>query len=121
MYEHDANEDFGNDKSFTEMIVVSNKGPVYMIWHTIYVNLCLITPYIYASYGIFGSPEYSADDPSFVFEVIAEIFFLLNIIFTFFVDYEVDGQIMPERDLSKIAQNYLRGNFFLEALPLIPF
>lgn len=45
----------------------------------------------------------------------------MNLIFKFFVEFEVDGQVVPVRDLSLIAQNYLKGNFIFDFIPLIPF
>ena len=49
-----------------------------------------------------------------------ELYFLFNIVFTFFVEYDVDGQILPERNLPNIARNYLRNGFLIEVLPTLP-
>ena len=49
-----------------------------------------------------------------------ESYFLLTIVFTFFVEYEVVGQLVPVRDLKKIAENYMKGHFLLDLIPVIP-
>lgn len=52
--------------------------------------------------------------------LVIESFFLFDVIFTFFVEFEVDGQIQPVRDLKSIAVNYLKGQLIFDVLPLLP-
>ena len=80
--------------------------------------LTLISPYVYAWYTVFESPEIG----SVMFDAMItfELYFLFNIVFTFFVEYDVDGQILPERNLPNIARNYLRNGFLIEVLPTLP-
>lgn len=49
-----------------------------------------------------------------------ESYFLFNILFSFFVEFDVDGQIQPVRDLKLIAENYIKGQFIFELIPLLP-
>lgn len=71
------------------MFIVNKNGSLYLIERTLYVNLCLISPYIYAWFAVFGSPE--PDDIRHKVMIAMESFFLFNIIFSFFVELEVDG------------------------------
>ena len=45
--------------------------------------------------------------------------FILNICVKFITDYGVEGSKMPERDISKIARNYVNGDFTLDLIPII--
>ena len=101
------------------MIIVSKKGPVFVVEHMIYVIACLISPYMYAWFAVFGAAEEGST--VFYFAIGIELFFLLNIIFSFFVEFEVEGKVLPVRDLGKIAENYLKGHFMFDFLPVIPF
>jgi len=42
-------------------------------------------------------------------------------IINFFTDFTVEGEKVPTRNFNKIARNYLRGYFFLDAIALLPF
>lgn len=75
--------------SWQRFIVVNRKGPIFLVEHTIYVFLTLISPYIYAWYTVFGTPP--SDEIWFKAMFVFEVFFLFNIIFTFFVEYNVEG------------------------------
>lgn len=74
-----------------EMIIVDRKRPIFLIEHSIYVILSQITPYIYAWFTVFDPP--SPSHIMFQAMVSFEVFFFINIIFTFFVEYDVDDQI----------------------------
>ena len=97
---------------------MNRKRPIFLIEHLVYVVLSLVSPYIYAWFTVFGTPE--RDTVWFKAMIFFEGFFSLNIIFTFFVEYDVDDQIEPVRDLLKIAKNYLKGQFIIEIIPLLP-
>lgn len=60
-----------------------------MIERFIYVSLCMVSPYIYAWFAVFGSPE----EGSVMYRamIVMESFFLFNIVFNFFVELDVDG------------------------------
>lgn len=101
----DENSSRADNKSWTEMIIVSKKNPIFAIEHFLYVICCLVSPYIYGLFVVFGAPE--TDSASYIVMICLESYFFLNIIFTFFVEFEIEGQVMPVRDLQRIAQNYL--------------
>ena len=119
-----SSESFRNEvaavsgRSLMQMIIVDKKRPIYMIEHFIYVTLSLISPYVYAWFAVFGTPE----PQSFMYTLmfVFESFFLFNIIFTFFVELNVDGQIQPVREITTIAKEYLKNDFLLDLLPVLP-
>ena len=67
-----------------DRIIVSRKGFVFVKVQFLYVLMSLITPYIYAWYLVFGH-SFSWID------FFLEGFFLFNLIFQFFVEFEVEG------------------------------
>jgi hypothetical protein len=52
----------------------------------------------------------------YVFETI----FSVHIILQFFKEFQPDYQIQPERDLYKISLNYLKGDFALDFVTILP-
>ena len=50
-----------------------------------------------------------------------EFIFLLNMGSKFLCEFVKDGSQTPTRDLKKIAERYLRSDFALDFIPLIPF
>ena len=53
-------------------------------------------------------------------EIFFEVHFTLSVIFNFFIEYEDDTSLMPIRDINKIAERYIKGDFLIEALPCLP-
>ena len=45
----------------------------------------------------------------------------LDILINFFVSYKIAGEVNKERDISKIAHRYLKGQFTLDFIMIIPF
>ena len=73
------------------MLVVSKKGYAFAIHNFIYVMCCFTSQYLYATYVCFGEPV--SMSASYWVMISFESFFFLNIIFTFFVEYEVEGKL----------------------------
>ena len=63
----------------------------------IYVLFCLVSPYIYTWFAIYGTPDQNSIKYSLM--LMFESYFFFSIIFTFFVEIEMDGQIQPVRDM----------------------
>ena len=59
--------------------------------------------------GVLGTVNY-------VYEGI----FLISICLRFLYEYKRDDSEQMERDLAKIANRYLRGNFIYDFIPIIP-
>lgn len=50
-----------------------------------------------------------------------EFIFLVHMGTKFLCEFVKDGAVSPTRDLKKIAERYIRTEFFLDFIPLIPF
>lgn len=78
-------------KTWYDFFIVDRHRPIFLIEHFIYVVLSSATPYIYAWFCVFGTPP--ADSMMFKAMIFFELFFLFNIIFSFFVEFDVEGQL----------------------------
>ena len=97
-----------------EHIVLSKDNPFLKIWYPIYSISCLLSSFMYAWHGAFGSPE---DTTAMWF---FESLFLVTLFLNFITEYEEDGK-SPTRDPSMIATHYLHGLFWIDFVPLLPF
>lgn len=52
---------------------------------------------------------------------VMEILFLIDMFLQFFLEYRSSERYLPIRDHKKIALKYLKGNFILDTLSLLPF
>ena len=67
------------------------------------------------------APDYDYYQGNVVTILIFESIFLIDLILSFFVDYkEESAPDKPVRDLGKIAINYLKTDFFLDFITLLP-
>ena len=53
-------------------------------------------------------------------DIGAELCFLLDICFNFFVEYKSEEKLQPVRDFTKIAERYLKGTFLLDFIAFVP-
>ena len=53
--------------------------------------------------------------------IIFESIFGINILVNFLTDFVPDGEVFPERDLTKIAERYLQTEFVNDFVPTFPF
>jgi len=107
-----------DSKSLTEMVIISRKNPVYIAQRFIYVLCCLVSSYTYVWFAAFAPPK--PESTAFYIMLTFELQFFLSILVTFFVEFEVEGQVQPVRDLQKIAANYAKGFLFWDLLPVLP-
>jgi hypothetical protein len=49
-----------------------------------------------------------------------EIFFFISMVLKFFVDFIPDGENIPVRDIGDISMHYLKTEFLLDFIPLLP-
>ena len=49
-----------------------------------------------------------------------EFVFLVSMALKFLCEFTKDGAHLPTRDLKKIAERYIRSDFILDLIPLIP-
>lgn len=83
--------------------------------------LCLISSYFYGWLAAFGTPDPIKDPIEYGCQIGFELFFFISLIFNFFIEFEIDGQVQPIRDLQRIAVNYIKGYFIFDLIPCIPF
>lgn len=104
-------------KKLLDFIVVNHEGTCYRYWNAMIVILQIVTSYIYYLYSAYRE-EYDFFTGNFF-----EIFFLLDILVHFLLDYYPSPTSNSTiRDPAKIAVRYAMSlEFFLDLLPTIPF
>lgn len=100
------------------MFIIGRKNPLYKLWGVFEVFCCLTSSYIYAYMAAFENPEPGTN--LFKLFISYEIIFLVAFLLNFLVEYTPKGEEKPVRDIKSIAWNYLKGNFALDFIPLIP-
>jgi hypothetical protein len=84
----------------------------------VFIIMLLIYTATYVPYKICFEDETS--DAHFVFDLLVDFFFLIDIILTFFTAYQDNyGSIVTRKSL--IAKNYIRGFFVIDVLTTFPF
>ena len=78
-------------KPILEMIIISRQNPLYIAQRFIYVLSCLVSSYTYVWFAAFAPPTQGTTP--FYIMVAFELQFLLAILVTFFVEFEVEGQV----------------------------
>lgn len=66
-------------------------------------------------YSCFGEP---LNRSAIIFDYFMEAFFLIDILKTFFLQYQDDEDRKPVRDMRLIAIRYLKGRFFIEVIAI---
>ena len=83
------------DQSLSELIVISQDNKLYMVWSSLHVLSCLISPYFYAYYATFT--DTANDCNAHYIDVAFEIQFTISFILRFFVEYNEDEYSIPVR------------------------
>jgi len=65
-------------------------------------------------------PDYK-DFYSVLLYTFSEIVFTIDLILQFFIEYKIDDDSPPVRDLGKIGKRYLKGEFCLDFITIFPF
>lgn len=107
-----------DSSSFWHIFIIARKSIIYKLWSVFEVFCCLSSSYIYAYMAAFENPEHGTTlfDLFLFYEIIFLVAFMLN----FLVEYTPKGEEKPVREYKKIAWNYLKGNFALDFIPLVP-
>lgn len=69
----------------------------------------------------FGRPDRETNPTLYFTEIVMESFFALSLLFNFFVELKIDGQVQAIRDFDIIAIKYIQGYFVFDLIPCIPF
>ena len=56
-----------------------------------------------------------------IFDLLLEICFVIDIFVNFMTEYQTEENFHPIRDIVKIAENYIRGFFFIDLISCFPF
>lgn len=105
-------------KPFVEQIIISDENRLYKLWVVFNMIMCVVSSYFYAYMAAFKAPK-PGDDLHHIM-IFFECMFAVDIILKFLKSFTKDGETMPTIDLAKIAQRYLKGQFALDFIPLIP-
>lgn len=104
--------------NWQDFVVISKKSKLYIFWKIGFVLSCLISSYQFTWFAVFGHAI--PGTLSYRLMMFFEVYFIISIVFNFFLEYEVQGQTQPVRDLMKIISTYLRGWFIIDVIPCIP-
>ena len=103
----------------THWLIIDMDNKIYALWCFFDLCMCLISSYYYCFLSTFEEPDYSKPFPTPV--IYFESVFLISVILKFNLEYQDLDSPIPVRNYSKIATRYFKNEFFIEALPLIPF
>ena len=88
------------------------------------IILCLISSHFYANASFFALQwdkyDTSRSTPYYVIDHIFFAIFTLDIIFNFVTEYRDIGETVPIRDIDKISQRYIKGNFLIDVIAWFP-
>ena len=87
-------------------------------WTSFDILCCLVSSYIYIWLCAFGDDVNS--DTGLFLQIFFEVIFSISMVLKFLTDYIPHGETKPERDLFKLSQRYLYGQFILDLIPLLP-
>ena len=88
-------------------VLISEDSAILRAFKIVYLLFCFTSPYFYAWVALNGQEN----PQSLLISIIFETVFALNICINFLTDYVPDGEIIPEKDLGKIAERYLSTDF----------
>lgn len=99
------------------MIVIGLDSKFRIWWRILETWSQLTSSYLYAYMAAF---EDKNDGPLFHVQIVYETIFLISMGLKFLYEQDKKDSEGTERDLSKIAMHYLRGEFLFDLIPLIP-
>lgn len=108
----------GDEEVLKFSIVVSNECTFVKVWAAIYLFSCFTSPYFYAWVALNGFEREERFYTSIT--IFFESVFAINIMLSFLTDFVPDGELVPERDLGKIADRYWHDGFMQEFIPTFP-
>lgn len=108
---------------FWKLIILDQSSIFCLFWNVFEVLCCIISSYMYAYMAAFGI--HNNDVTINVDLRIADIFFFvvftISILMNFLRDFVPEGETQACKDLKKIAQRYLLGQFSLDFVAWVPF
>lgn len=80
---------------------------------------CLLSSYVYTNIAAFRMHKYEDEAVTQVY-LAFEIFFFIDMIVQFFVERTPAGHTKPVRELEKLAVLYLKGDFIVDLIAILP-
>ena len=99
-------------------LIISRTNRVYQFWIGFEILCCLTSSYYYAYMSTFNDTSNDGNVTATV--LVFETIFGLHILLKFFTEFKTDDSVLPVRDFGLIADNYLKNEFFIHLIPLIP-
>jgi len=109
--------DYLLSKPPADHVIISKDNTLYKYWCALELILCLLSSYYYAYLATFLEYEDTNEvvDPignnNKGITLFFELYFAISIGLKFFLEYDDDNSPLPVRNLSKIADRYLKGDF----------
>jgi hypothetical protein len=103
----------------TQWLIIDMDNKIYALWCFFDLLMCLLSSYYYCFLSTFVEVDHTklVQGPVWFFEIV----FLISLLLKFNLEYKEIDSPVPVRNYGKIAKRYLKDEFFIEALPLVPF
>lgn len=105
--------------SLSDWIVISQNNKAYVMFNLFDKILCVLSTYTYsyiAAFRLHNRMLIEIYNTQYFFESV----FLISMISNFFVEFTVSSSGTPCRDLKLIALNYLKNDFKMDFIALLP-
>jgi hypothetical protein len=81
--------------------------------------ICIISSYIYAYITAFRIPKPGSSMA--ILDIVFDIIFAMDMCVQFLLEFKPEDQYNKVRDLTEIAKRYIKGQFAIDVIALIPF
>ena len=102
-----------------KMIIINHESNFIVIWKLLDIFFCLVSSWIYMWLTVFSIEGVDTRFLEYYSHYI-ELFFLITIILGFITDFKKPGEHVAEKKLSVISKRYLKQDFLLDFIPIIP-
>ena len=102
-------------KGFSDKIIISPSNNLVRYFHYLIILSAFWSTVSSAYYACFGIPDFRVLN---ITDIVMEVLFSIELIMTFFQEYQDEETNKPVRDLKKIAKRYLTGIFIFDAVAL---
>jgi hypothetical protein len=103
------------DRSFTDRFIIGPDNRINKYFGYILRVMALYSSLTSAYYACFGGPTAQWN---ITLDMVMEIFFLLGVFRSFFLEYHDEETQKPVRDFRKIAKRYLQADFIFDIIAL---
>ena len=106
-------------KSCSDLVIIRQSSRMYQAERFLISVVSIFQSYYYMVVIAF---EHTTDSSSYWKQNFLEVIFIIDLVMNFFVEYTpVKTGQHNIRKFSLIAQNYLKGQFLFDVIPIIPF